>query len=112
MLIAIAVAVVIAALLLLVVLKRRGGAGSRGDLLGPPPGLGPKTRLASAPAPAPPLGDDWHQGAAPIGDLHERVAAEARQLIAQNRKLEAIKRVREANPSWSLTKAKEWVERL
>ena len=113
MLYALALAIVVAAVLL-VVLMRRGRTDGRGDLLGPPPSLGAKARLASLQtpaAPSPPAERPWPDGAAPIGDLADRVAAEARRLVAQDRKLEAIKLVRAAT-HWDLGKAKAWVERL
>jgi hypothetical protein len=97
-------------LLVLVVLLRRGGADRRGDLIAPPPGLGGKAH-PPRPTPAPPAIRAWPEGAAPIGALADAVDAEARRLMALDRKIEAIKLVRAAT-RWDLRTAKEWVERL
>ena len=110
MLITVAVAIAVAALMLAAVraMKRRRG-DDRGDLLVPPGGLGTK---AGARAPrAPPPRDGWPDGAAPIGDLPDHVAEEARQLLAGNRKIEAVKLVRAAT-GCSLEEAVDRVERL
>ena len=111
MLYALVVAIVAAAVLIFI-LMRRGARGGRGDLLGPPPGLGARSRPAPPPAPASPAGGEWPDGAAPVVDLRGPAVAAARRLVAQGQKLEAIKLIREANPGWSLGQAKEWVERL
>jgi len=102
-------AATIAVAVLILLLMRRGSADRRGDLLGPPPSAA-KGRPSPPPPTAPPV-REWPEGAAPIGDLADRVAAEARQLLAQDRKIEAIKLVRAAT-RWDLRTAKEFVERL
>ena len=113
MLFVVAVAVAVAVVMLLFVLKRRARPGNRGDLLGPPPGLGRTARPAPPPPPAAStLGaDSWSEGAAPIGGLPDHVAAEARELLAQHRKLEAVKLIRAAT-GCSLEQAVDQVERL
>lgn len=97
--------------LLVVLLAWRRRADRRGDLLEPPRNLAASTR----PAPLqPPAGASTRNGpekTAPIGDLADQVAEEARRLVRQDRKIEAIKLVRTAT-KWDLRKAKEWVERL
>ena len=104
-------AAIIAAAFLFLILKQRGASGRRGDLLGPPPDLAAKVRPAPSQIPTPRAGGGRPEGAPSIDDLAEEVAAAARQLVAQGRKIEAIKLVRTAT-RWSLTEAKEWVERL
>lgn len=113
MLFTLALAIAVAAVMLAIVLamKRRGGE-HRGNLLGPPRGLGGAAR----PAPPPPMASapaaaDWPEAAAPIGDLPDPVAAEARALLANGHKIEAIKLVRAAT-GCSLGEAVERIERL
>jgi large subunit ribosomal protein L7/L12 len=91
------VLIAIAALLLILLvlaLRRRGG---RPDLTAPP-------RYAPPP-------QAWPAGAAPVGDLPPDLAAEVRALLAQDRKIEAIKLVRQAT-HLGLGEAKELVERM
>ena len=97
--------------LLVLVWARRGRADRRGDLLEPPRNLAASTRPAPLQPPADASTGGWPEGAAPIGDLADQVADEARRLVRQNRKIEAIKLVRTAT-RWDLRKAKAWVERL
>lgn len=111
MLFVVAVALAVAVVLLLVVLKRRSRAGGRGDLLGPPRGPVATARPAPPPPASAPAADGWPEGAAPVGGLPDRVAAEARQLLAQHRKLEAVKLIRAAT-GCSLKEAKDRVELL
>ena len=66
------------------------------DLIAPPPSLRTTARPAAAPAPAP----------APV-DLETQVRA----LLATGRKIEAIKRAREAT-GLGLAEAKDWVEAI
>ena len=99
-------AIVAVLLLVMVVLNSRGGGGRRGNLLGPPPGLGRKA--GSTPHQPPPRPG---RATSPFANLPDQVAVEARGLVAQNRKIEAVKLVREATRC-SLTEAKEWVEAL
>ena len=108
---ALIVAIAVGVILLVVLAARRSAADRRGDLLGPPRDLAPSSRPAPAQPPAPEPVGDWPEGAAPIGDLADQVADEARRLVRQDRKIEAIKLVRTAT-RWDLRKAKEWVERL
>ncbi|HEV2817949.1 MAG TPA: ribosomal protein L7/L12 [Allosphingosinicella sp.] len=89
----IAVGVLLLALLVLA-LRRRG----RGPDLTAPPRYVPPAR-------------PWAVGAAPIGDLPPDLAAEVRALLAQNRKIDAIKLVREAT-NLGLGEAKDMVERM
>lgn len=100
-----------AVLLLIVLWVRRGGADRRGDLIAPPPGLGrtagaspPPSQVAASPAHVPRTHAD-------IEGLADKVGAEVRRLMAQDRKIEAIKLVRAAT-RWDLKRAKDWVERL
>jgi len=86
----------LALLVLLVLALRRRGRST--DLTAPP-------RYA-APAPRP-----WPAGAAPIGDLPPDLALEVRALLDQDRKIEAIKLVRQAT-NLGLAEAKEMVERM
>jgi len=98
----IAAGVVLLALLALAL--RRRGRGT--DLTAPP-------RYATPPPPpryVPPA-RPWPAGAAPIGDLPADLAAEVRALLAEDRKIEAIKLVRQAT-SLGLAEAKEMVERM
>jgi len=89
------------AALLVLALKRR----ERRDLVAPP-------RLGTPPPPRTILPTRaWPRGAAPIGDLPEELAAEVRALLAADRKIEAIKLVRQAT-SLGLGEAKELVERM
>lgn len=78
--------------------KKRGDR----DLIAPPGGL---VGAAPSPRPLPPPapGDPMH--------LPPEVEAEVRALIAANRKIDAIKRVREITRS-SLRDAKDLVERM
>jgi len=105
MLITLAVAIAVAAVMLAAVLalRRRGGSD---DLIAPPRGLSARPR--PEPPPPPP---GWSEGAAPIHGLPDDVAAEARQLLAQNRRIEAVKLVRAAT-GCSLEQAVERVERI
>jgi hypothetical protein len=104
------IAGVAAAVLLVLVVLLRSRSDRRGDLIAPPPGLGRRAR-PPPPPPAPPAVGAWPEGAAPIARLADAVGAEARRLLAQGRKIEAIKLVRAAT-RWDLRTAKEWVERL
>jgi hypothetical protein len=79
--------------LLMLALRRRGSR----DLLAPPQ--------------AAPLPRAWPAGAAPIGDVPPELAAEVRALLAEDRKIEAIKIVRAAT-NLGLAEAKEMVERM
>jgi large subunit ribosomal protein L7/L12 len=81
--------------LLLFALRRRGDSR---DLSAPPPRAAPQPRA-------------WPAGAAPIGDLPPDLAAEVRALLDQDRKIEAIKLVRQAT-SLGLAEAKDMVERM
>jgi len=92
---------VLAALLVLALRRRE-----RRDLVAPP-------RLGPPPPPPRPILPTraWPRGAAPIGDLPEELAAEVRALLAADRKIEAIKLVRQAT-SLGLGEAKEMVERM
>jgi len=89
--------VVLAALLVLALRRRE-----RRDLVAPP-------RLGTPPPIIPTRA--WPRGAAPIGDLPEELATEVRALLAADRKIEAIKLVRQAT-SLGLGEAKEMVERM
>ncbi len=111
MLFMLAVAIAVAAVLLAIVLKRRGASGGRGDLIGPPPRLAAEPRPAPPPRTTAPAADSWPEGAAPIGDLPGPVAAEARQLLAQDRKIEAVKLIRAAT-GCSLQEAVDRVARI
>jgi large subunit ribosomal protein L7/L12 len=92
-LIAIGLAVLV---LLMLALRRRGGDR---DLIAPPP-------VRTEPSPR-----TWPGGAAPIGSLPPALEAEVRALLAQNRKIDAIKLVRQVT-HLGLGEAKELVERL
>lgn len=109
MLITLAVAIAVAAVMLAAVLALRRRSAGRGDLLAPPPSLGGRERPPPSTAPPPPGG--WPEGAAPIHGLPDHVAEEARQLLARNRKIEAVKLVRAAT-GCSLEEAVERVELL
>ena len=93
-----------AAFLVVLLLALRRRSGSR-DLIAPP-------RDATPPPPryVPPA-RPWPAGAAPIGDLPPDLAAEARALLAQGDKIEAIKLVRAAT-GLGLAEAKQLVERM
>jgi hypothetical protein len=93
-------------LLVVILLMRRRGEENRGDLVRPPPGLGRHTRPTAPSTPA-----SGTSSYTPIGEVPAAVAAEARRLMAQNQKLEAVKLVRSAT-KWDLGEAKDWVERL
>ena len=108
---ALIVAIAVGVILLVVLVARRSAADRRGDLLEPPRDLAPSSRPVPAQPPAPEPAADQPEGAAPIRDLADQVADEARRLMRQNRKIEAIKLVRTAT-RWDLAKAKQWVERL
>ena len=99
-----------AVLLVVIVMMRRGGADRRGDLLAPPARLGGKSSPPRLEHPTQPP-RRWPEGAAPIAPLADQVDAEVRRLMAQDRKIEAIKLVRAAT-HWDLRTSKEWVERL
>jgi large subunit ribosomal protein L7/L12 len=50
-------------------------------------------------------------GSQPVGVSRETLAFEVRQLLARNRKIQAVKRVREAT-GWGLKEAKDFVDSL
>lgn len=96
------IAVGVALLVPLWVVLRRRGAGR--DLIAPPRyGTPPPPRQSPPPA--------WPAGAAAIGDLPPELEAEVRALLDQNRKIDAIKIVRQAT-RLGLREAKEMVERM
>ena len=110
MLFVLAVAIVLVAVLVLVVLMRRGGAGNRGDLLGPPSGVGTRTRVAP-PQPSKRADDSGaREVGASLDNLPDDVVTEARVLLKHNQKIEAIKLIR-AHARCQLGEAKEWCER-
>jgi large subunit ribosomal protein L7/L12 len=80
--------------LLALALRRRGRQPDQTD----PPRNAPPPRA-------------WPAGAAPIGELPPDLAAEVHALLAQDRKIEAIKLVRQAT-HLGLREAKEMVERM
>ena len=79
------------------------GRDSRRDLVSPP-------SLPDHVHPPPPPTDQFSSQTGPQ-PLAAELEAELRELVLQRRKIEAIKRLREARPM-SLRAAKEWVERL
>jgi large subunit ribosomal protein L7/L12 len=95
-------ALIVAGALALVVLALawRRRRDRRDDLTAPPPARA---------VPPPPRA--WPAAAAPVGDLPAEVAAEVRELMAADRKIEAIKVARAAT-GLSLADAKALVERM
>ena len=110
MLYALAAVAIAVAVLLVVVLMRRGGAGSRGDLLGPPSGPATTTRVAPPQPSTRPVDTGGREVGASLADLPDAVVTEARVLLKHNQKIEAIKLIR-AHARCELGEAKEWCER-
>ena len=110
MLFALAALAIAVAVLLAFVLMRRGAARDRGDLLGPPSGLGTTARVA----PPQPSTHSVDTGAREVGasldNLPDDIVTEARVLLKHNQKIEAIKLIR-AHARCELGEAKEWCER-
>jgi len=103
-------------ILLLLALRRRGADR---DLIAPPPSLGRTPQFPGEgrdpDLPLAPLDPGLRRGTSPSGDapvaLPEGVEANVRQLIREQRKIEAIKIVRHAT-GMGLAEAKDYVERM